>query len=45
MEPMLLTVPDAAVLLGIYEETLWKWVYERKIGSVKLGRSEPPLID
>lgn len=39
MEPILLDVPDAAVLLGVCEQTVWKWVYERKIGSVKLGRS------
>lgn len=39
MEPLLLNIPDAAVLLGVCEQTVWKWVYERRIGSVKLGRS------
>jgi excisionase family DNA binding protein len=39
MEPLLLTIPDASVLLGVSDKTLWLWVYQGKIGSVKLGRS------
>lgn len=35
IEPILLSVPDAAVLLDVCEQTIWKRVYERRIGSVK----------
>jgi excisionase family DNA binding protein len=39
MEAILLNIPDAALLLGISSKCMWKWVYEGRIGSVKIGRS------
>ena len=36
VEPKLLSIPDAAIMLGISEPTLWKWVYKQWIESVKL---------
>ena len=31
------TVRDVAVLLGVAEQTIRKWVWERRIPSVKIG--------
>jgi excisionase family DNA binding protein len=39
MKAMLVTVPEAAVLLGVSKQTVWTWVYRREIGSVKIGKS------
>jgi len=35
----LLTVREAAHLLGLALATVYQWVYERRIPTVKLGRS------
>jgi excisionase family DNA binding protein len=35
----LLTVPKTAGWLGISTKTAWKWVYERRIGVVRIGRT------
>jgi len=34
----LLKVSEAAKRLGVAEQTLWKWVYEHRIASIKMGR-------
>lgn len=37
MQPLIVSVPDSAVLLGVSKETMWRKVYSRQIESVKLG--------
>lgn len=37
--PRLLSVPQAADQLGLSPKTVWSWVYQRRIGVVRLGRS------
>jgi excisionase family DNA binding protein len=39
MESRLMSLPQAAEELGITVNTLRAWVYRRKIGYVKIGRS------
>lgn len=36
---ILLTVFEAAELLAVKPATLRKWIYQRRIGSVRLGRA------
>jgi excisionase family DNA binding protein len=35
----LLTVPEAATQLGLSARTVWDWLAQRRIESVKLGRA------
>ena len=35
---MLMSIDDAAKYLGLQPSTLRRWIYERKISYVKLGR-------
>ncbi len=35
----LLDVREAAALLGIKERTLYKWAYQRRIPTIRLGRA------
>lgn len=35
----LLRVPEAAELLGIKESTLRKWIFKRKITSIRVGKT------
>ena len=35
---MLINIDDAARFLGLQPSTLRRWVYEKRIGYVKLGR-------
>lgn len=39
MAPRLLTVVQTADQLGLSARTIWTWVYARKLGVVRLGRS------
>ena len=39
MPQRLLTVPQAATEMGLSARTVWGWVYQRKIGVVRLGRA------
>jgi excisionase family DNA binding protein len=39
MQQRLLTVPQAASEMGLSARTVWAWVYQRKIGVVRLGRA------
>ena len=39
MESRLMSLPQAAEELGVTVNTLRAWVYRRKIGYVKVGRS------
>jgi excisionase family DNA binding protein len=39
MTKTLLTIPQAAAVLGLSPKTLWQWRAERRIGIVALGRS------
>lgn len=36
-EARLLTVPEAAEWLGVAESTVWRWLREGRLGSVKVG--------
>ncbi len=35
----MLTVGEAAEQLGLSPKTIWCWVYSRRVGVVRLGRS------
>jgi len=35
---MLINIDDAARFLGLQPSTLRRWIYEKRIGYVKLGR-------
>ena len=35
----MLTVGEAAEQLGLSPKTIWAWVYSRRLGFVRLGRS------
>ncbi len=35
----MLTVREAAEQLGLSPKTVWAWVYSRRLGFVRLGRS------
>lgn len=35
----LLKVPEAAKALNVTEKSIWCWIYQRRIGIVRLGRS------
>jgi excisionase family DNA binding protein len=35
----MLTVGEAAEQLGLSPKTVWAWVYSRRLGFVRLGRS------
>lgn len=35
----LLTVREAAEQLGLSPKTVWAWIYSRRLGFVRLGRS------
>jgi excisionase family DNA binding protein len=37
IEQELYSVPEAAMLLGMKVDSLWRWVYNREIPSVKIG--------
>ena len=39
MAQRLLTVKQAADEMGLSARTIWAWVYQRKIGVVRLGRA------
>ncbi len=39
MAKRLLTVKQAAEELGLSDRTIWAWVYAKKLGVVRLGRS------
>ena len=39
LEPEMLTVPEAAKLLRVSIQTLYKWTWERKIPSYKNGKT------
>jgi excisionase family DNA binding protein len=38
VEKLLVSVPEAAVILGVSDETVWAWIYSKRIESVKIGR-------
>lgn len=38
-EPIVLTIPEAARLLKVSNDTVWRWCYSRKISSLKVGNS------
>ena len=37
-KPML-SVPAAAEYLGLSQRTIWGWIYERRVPSIRLGRA------
>ena len=39
MAARLLTVKQAAEQLGLSARTVWAWIYQRKLGVVRLGRA------
>ncbi len=38
MPVKLLTVKEASNQLGVSERSLWSWIYERRLETVRLGR-------
>jgi excisionase family DNA binding protein len=39
LDPLLLTIPDAARLIGLHRDTVWEMCYNREIESVKIGKA------
>jgi excisionase family DNA binding protein len=39
MPSKLLTVQESAEQLGLSARTIWAWIYERKLETVRLGRA------
>jgi excisionase family DNA binding protein len=37
--PLLLTIPDAARLIALHRDTVWKMCYNREIESITIGRA------
>jgi excisionase family DNA binding protein len=35
----MLTIGEAAEQLGLSPKTVWSWIYSRRLGFVRLGRS------